>query len=567
MRTDRLKVLILGGYGTFGGRLARLLADEPRLTLVIAGRSHAQAQAFCAELSAKASAVPLLFDREREIEPQLRDIAPDVIVDASGPFQAYGADPYRVVEAALALGINYLDLADGSGFVAGIARFDGEARSRGLFVLAGVSSFPVLTAAVIRRLAEGMSRLDTVLGGIAPSPHANVGRNVIAAIAGYAGTPVKLRRDGRDAVGYALIESARYTIAPPGHIPLAPIRFSLVDVPDLQVLPQLWPSLKSVWLGAGPLPAIWHRALSAFALAVRWKLVPSLSPLAGAMHRAMNRLTFGEHRGGMFVAVTGAAPDGTRIARSWHMLAEGDDGPLIPSMAAEAIIRRCLAGLAPAPGARPAVTELDLADYEALFARARIATGCWQEAPAAPCLPLYRRMLGEAWDRLPLQIRIMHDVSCTLTAQGVASVERGEGRLAGLVARVMRFPPAGRDIPLTVTFQVRDGEEHWCRTFGSAAFASVQAQGRGRYERLLCERFGPITIGMALVVEDDRLRLVVRRWSVLGLPLPRAFVPQGNVYESAEDGRFNFHVEICHPLLGLIVRYRGWLKPKAYPPG
>jgi hypothetical protein len=562
MRTDRLKLLILGGYGTFGGRLARLLADEVRLTLVIAGRSLAQAQAFCAGLSAKATLVPLAFDRERDLEPQLREIAPDVIVDASGPFQAYGADPYRLVRAALALGINYLDLADGSDFVTGIAQFDGQAQAHGLFVLAGASSFPVLTAAVVRRLAAGVARLDTVEGGIAPSPHANVGLNVIRAIAGYAGKPVKLRRDGREATGYALIESVRCTIAVPGGIPLAPIRFSLVDVPDLQVLPQLWPSLQSVWLGAGPVPAIWHRALYAFALAVRWRLMRSLSPLAGLMYRTMNRVTFGEHRGGMFVAVTGAAPDGTRIARSWHMLAEGDDGPLIPSMAAEAIIRRCLAALAPAPGARPAVTDLELADYEALFARRRITTGCWQEEPAALSLPLYRRMLGATWDRLPPPIRIMHDVSAVLTAAGVARIERGTGLLAALVARLMRFPPAGRDIPLTVTFHVRDGEEHWRRAFGNAVFASVQARGRGRYERLLCERFGPLTVGMALVVEGDRLRLVLRRWSVLGLPLPRSWAPQGDVHESAEDGRFNFHVEICHPLLGLIVRYRGWLNPK-----
>ena len=32
-----IKILILGGYGTFGGRLARLLADAPELTLLIAG--------------------------------------------------------------------------------------------------------------------------------------------------------------------------------------------------------------------------------------------------------------------------------------------------------------------------------------------------------------------------------------------------------------------------------------------------------------------------------------------------------------------------------------------------
>jgi len=220
MTVRPVKILILGGYGTFGGRLAQLLADEDRLTLVIAGRSRAKAAAFCARLHAQATVVPLAFDRDREIEPRLRQIAPDMVVDASGPFQAYGTDPYRVVKAAIALGIDYLDLADSSGFVEGITQFDADARGRGLFVLAGVSSFPVLTAAVIRRLAQGMARIDAVTGGIAPSPYANVGLNVIQAIASYAGRPIAIVRDGQKTVGYALIETRRYTIAPPGCLPL-----------------------------------------------------------------------------------------------------------------------------------------------------------------------------------------------------------------------------------------------------------------------------------------------------------------------------------------------------------
>ena len=313
MTARRLKILILGGYGTFGGRLAQLLADEDRLTLVIGGRSFAKAAAFCSRLQAQATAVPLAFDRDREIEPQLRKLAPDMVVDASGPFQSYGADPYRVVKAAIALRIDYLDLADASAFVEGITQFDADARGRGLFVLAGVSSFPVLTAAVIRRLAQGMVRIEAVTGGIAPSPHANVGLNVVRAIASYAGRPVALVRGGQKTVGYALIETARFTIAPPGCLPLHPIRFSLVDVPDLLVLPALWPSLRSVWLGAGPVPEIWHRVLNALAWAVRLRLLPSLLPLAGLMHATMNRLSFGEHRGGMFVALEGVGDDGQRM--------------------------------------------------------------------------------------------------------------------------------------------------------------------------------------------------------------------------------------------------------------
>ena len=108
--------------------------------------------------------------------------------------------------------------SDGAAFVQGIAQFDAEARARGVVVLSGVSSFPVLTAAVVRRLARGMARVDTVIGGIAPSPYANVGINVIRAITSYAGKPVAMIRDGRPAIGYALIDARRYTIAPPGPI-------------------------------------------------------------------------------------------------------------------------------------------------------------------------------------------------------------------------------------------------------------------------------------------------------------------------------------------------------------
>jgi Domain of unknown function (DUF4166) len=37
--------------------------------------------------------------------------------------------------------------------------------------------------------------------------------------------------------------------------------------------------------------------------------------------------------------------------------------------------------------------------------------------------------------------------------------------------------------------------------------------------------------------------------------------PRAEAYESAEDGRFNFHVKIGHPLTGLIIQYDGWLMP------
>ena len=156
----------------------------------------------------------------------------------------------------------------------------------------------------------------------------------------------------------------------------------------------------------------------------------------------------------------------------------------------------------------------------------------------------------------------MHDLATGLTATGEATIERGTGLIARCLAWLFGFPPAGKDVPVTVAFTARDGREIWQRTFGGRSFSSTQEEGRGRFERLLCERFGPFVVAMALVLEDGRMRLVVRRWAAFGIPMPLALAPTGNAYEYVEDGRFRFHVEIGLPLVGLIVAYRGWLVPR-----
>jgi hypothetical protein len=374
-----LKVLILGGYGTFGGRLARLLADEPRLTLLIAGRSKAKAHAFCdTHLAAAGARVEAAaVDRDGDLAATFAALAPDVVVDASGPFQSYGDDPYRVVKAALEARAHYMDLADGADFVRSIAELDAAAKRANVFVLAGMSSFPALTAAAVRRLvaAAKIVELESIAAGVAPLPYAAVGLNVVRAIASYAGRPVPARRGGRTSTVYPLTETRRYAIAPPGFRPLRPLTYSLVDVPDLTLLCDLWPEVRDVWVGAAPVPAIWHRLFRWLAWGVRVRVLPPLTPLAPLMYRTMNALTWGERRGGMFVEVTGRRGDGTAVKRSWHLLAEGDDGPLIPCMAVEAIVRGMLDGRAPAPGARAAMREIEVDDYARAFARRTIYCG------------------------------------------------------------------------------------------------------------------------------------------------------------------------------------------------
>ncbi|ALH82012.1 saccharopine dehydrogenase [Sphingopyxis macrogoltabida] len=550
-----MKILILGGYGVFGGRLTELLSDRSDIELLICGRDLARAKDFCARYRGHPRAIPCQLDR-RAIDEALVIRKPDLVVDASGPFQDYGADRYGVVEACIAAGVDYLDFADAADFVFGIDRFDAAAQAAGVFVLSGVSSFPALTAAVLAEMAKTMD-IRSVDGGIAPSPFAGIGLNVMRAVVGYAGAPVRLRRGGRDTHGIGLAESLRFTVAVPGRLPLRNIHFSLVDVPDLLVLPSAYPAIADIWMGAGPVPEILHRILNLLAKARARFRLPSLLPFSRLFYTILNWMKFGEHRGGMFIRARGVA-DGKAVERSWHLLAEGDDGPYIPSMAIEAIVRKLLAGERPAAGARSSVGALDLADYDNLFAGRSIHSGFRSDDSGAP---LYRHLLGSAFDGLPPRVQALHDRHEAREWRGEAEVRRGRGPLARLVAALFGFPEAATRVPVAVRFTPEGDAERWTRDFGGRSFASLQSAGTGRNAYLLVERFGPLAFAMALVAEHGRLYLVPRRWSAFGIPMPRFLLPRGTSFESESDGKFRFHVEISLPMIGLIVAYQGTLEP------
>jgi len=354
----------------------------------------------------------------------------------------------------------------------------------------------------------------------------------------------------------------RYTISPPGYLPLNNRRFSLVDVPDHQILRDLWPNINSIWIGAGPIPEILHRLLNSLAWLVRWRLISSLSPFTSLFYRVMNVVRWGEHRGGMFVSIEGIDKQGQKIERSWHLLAEGDAGPFIPSMGIAAIVHRILEGKKPISGARAAVTDIELEDYERLFKNHSIVTGQRELKNINDTeLTLYQKLLDQAWYKLPQSLQRMHAYKTITKAAGFAKVERGTSIASRFIAMLFRFPQAGEEIPVQVVLHSKGNGELWTRTFADKSFSSWQTEGYGRSDKLLNERFGPFTFGLALVIKSSKLYLIVRNWSFLGISLPTLLVPYGDTYEYDHNGRFCFNVEIKHLFTGLIVRYNGWLEP------
>ncbi len=557
---NTLRIFILGGYGTFGTRLIRLLIADKGLTLICAGRSLAKANALVAKYQPEAEAILIAAetDRNGDLTQSFTEWKPDLIVDTSGPFQGYGERPYRVVEAAIAAGVTYIDIADGADFVTGISVYDEKAKAAGIGIISGASTFPALSAAIVEDLSKDWQSVNCIENGLAPSPRAGLGKNVIAAIMSYAGKPVSVIHGGNNTTAPALVDSRYFTVAPPGVEPLPPMRFSLVELPDQTLFPNKWTALRELWYGVGTRPQIMLRLLNLSSRIVHMRLLPSLSPFKSLAYAAMKLLPFGAHRGGLIMRVGGESKDGTPITREWHMIAEGDDGPFIPSMAVAALVKKIQRGDKPLPGAYPALGIVSLAEFESQFAGKQIIAGIRDHL--SEDAPLYQHILGEAWQRLPQEIQALHTSPSGKHVAGRARVDRGKNPLARLIAGIVGFPKASEDVSVEVTFSVKDGVEHWQRNFDGRPFSSLQKRGEGSFEHLLSESFGPLEFGLALVLQDDKMWLKTIKWRAFGIPMPRFLAPSGDAYEHVIDGRFHFHVEIRHWMTGLIVRYRGWLE-------
>lgn len=539
------RILVIGGYGGFGARLTRRLLGAGHEVLV-AGRNAEKAAAFCAGLE---RAEPLVVDRTNGVGLAMARHRPELVIDAAGPFQASG---YTVPEACIAMRIPYLDLADARDFVTGIAALDKAARAAGVAVIAGASSICGLSGAVTRELAAGLDRVDMVEMAISASNRASAGASVAAAILSYVGRPVRLWRGKRWATGYGWQEMRREAFLFADGGGLRGRLIGIADVPDHAIVPGALPGSPSVAFRAGTELGFQMRALWLASWPVRWGWFGSLSQAARwllPLYRAM--LGLGSDRSAMHVTLRGAG-----IERRWTLVASEGDGPEIPVLAAELLAADMLGGRV-APGARHAWGELALDRFEPLFAGLAIRHET-RERDLPP--PLYARLMGARFSTLPPLVQAIHQVHGDGGAAGEGSVERGANPVARAIATMMRMPPSGT-YPLHVAFAERGGVETWARDFGGHRFQSALGADRG----LAVERFGPLRFAFELPSDREGLAMVLRRWSIFGIPLPRTLGPRIAAREWQEDDRFRFEVEVALPLVGRAVRYAGWLRPITSP--
>ena len=353
-----MRVLLLGGYGNFGALIARELARDADMILVVAGRNAESAKAFAARLVSPGGVTATMLDIDApDFAMQLAALAPDLVIHTCGPFQGSG---YRVASAALAASAHYIDLADARAFVAGIDALDAKAREANCLVVSGASTVPGLSAAVIDRYRVEFGALTDIDIGISPGNRTPRGLATVAAILSYVGRPLNMWKNGQphNVFGWQDLRGERYPA------PVGTRWLGNCDVPDLTLFPQRYPGLKSLRFGAGLELGLLHLGLWLLSWPARWCLLPRLDRWARALKRISEWfLARGSDAGAMHVRLTGSAIDGNPLTLTWILIAGSGHGPQVPATAAVVLARKLARGQLPARGATPCLDLFNLDEF------------------------------------------------------------------------------------------------------------------------------------------------------------------------------------------------------------
>lgn len=548
-------VLILGGYGVFGSRLARRLSRKPELSIIIAGRDFAKASALAEAIGCEAAAIDT---QASDLAEKLSDLAPEIIVDAAGPFQTYKDDPHRVATIAVQIGAHYVDLSDDGWFTSQITQLEDLAVRAGVSVLSGVSSVPALSSVVATHLLDGMDDVHEIDVAILPGNRAPRGMSVVQSIFSQIGRPLRLWRSCVWLESPAWSDLRRIDLHVVGASSVTGRRASMIGAPDLLLFPDAF-AARSVSFRAGLELSVMQYGLWILHWLPRLKLVHSLAVLAAPLKWVADRLkSLGSDRGGMRVLASGRLAEGGYVQRIWTLIVERGDGPYIPALPAEIMVGKILAGEI-APGARPCLGEFSLLEFETFAANLNVATGEVQR----PLVPLFERVLAGRFQDLPSQIKDLHTVLENRRWRGEASVRRGAGWLSQIAGCIAGFPPTAESVSVHVEMQNAPKGETWIRTFGRKRFKSHLSTCKRGSKPILVERFGLMSFEIDLNKRGETLQYPVKSGRVLGVPLPSFLCPVSDTLEYVdEQNRACFSVRVSLPIAGLIAHYEGWLKPE-----
>ncbi|MGB0843927.1 MAG: saccharopine dehydrogenase NADP-binding domain-containing protein [Alphaproteobacteria bacterium] len=353
MKTNDKAVLILGGYGNFGKRIAKALT-KAGIVVHINGRSDSKAQRLIETLP-KALAKSACFDVATDLGEELTRLKPQMVINTIGPFQ--GAD-YSTAHVCINAGVSYIDLADGREFVTGFTSLDELAKKKGVLAVSGASTVPGLSSAVVEAFKGDFKQLDSIDYGISPGQRTDFGLATAEGVFSYVGKeiPPRMNAENTAVYGWQNLHKKRFP-------DIGNRWFGNCEIPDHDLLPARY-GFNKLRFGAGLEIPMLHLGLWAVSWLIRAGLPINLSKHAGSMLKVRKYFDrFGTDEGGMFVELKGKGHDGLNLTRNWFIVAKSGDGPEIPTIPAISLCKKYLLGEQTDVGAFACVGMVSLEDY------------------------------------------------------------------------------------------------------------------------------------------------------------------------------------------------------------
>ncbi|TDR23866.1 saccharopine dehydrogenase NADP-binding domain-containing protein [Marinicella litoralis] len=362
------RILVLGGYGTFGRRIVKALCSKG-FTLFVNGRNKTKAQVLLENILKQqpdAKVMDACFDVFVELKTHLEKIKPDLVIHCCGPFQDQDT---AIAQTIITAGIHYIDLADGRAYCQNILKLNSLAEQNQVTAITGASTVPTLSSAVLLHLQKTfhIKSFESVRIGISPGQKTSRGLATTQAVLSYVGQPLK-PWPGLNKTKFGWQDT--YLQPYPG------IKNRLMgncEAADLDLLHQHFP-INKLSFSAGMESKLLHGLIWFCSWMVRLGLPLKLADHGARLLSVSRWFDFlGGHDGGMHVEIKALDHHGTHISKTWYVIAKHNDGPQIPSIPAiilaEKILNQNLA-----TGARSSVNQVSLTEYSDAFQGLAIQT-------------------------------------------------------------------------------------------------------------------------------------------------------------------------------------------------
>lgn len=311
------RIVVAGARGFFGSNVTALLRADGCSPIAASRRAGGD----LSRRSTEGAKAELRLDVEDRASIRTALHAGDVVVDATAPFHTRTT---ALLEEAVAIGFDIVDLCDNLAYARRAAAFDEAATARGIRIVNGCSSVSVLSAFALHH--SGIREPVAIHGFLAPATRHTASGGAAASFLSSVGAAIDVWRDGgwRRARGWAESRAFRAIQR----------RGRLIEMADAFTLPRAFPSLRDVdfWVdpntrGSGAMLSLGMRA-------------PAVMPFISMLARYASGFTkfLGSERGVLAYEVKGSAGERVTVVFS------GRDSFLMAAIPAALAARRLAGG-------------------------------------------------------------------------------------------------------------------------------------------------------------------------------------------------------------------------------